>query len=79
MRKWSYFFKCIQKNFPNSVDILRSQYVKSVQVRSLFWSVFSLIRTEYREILRISPYSVRMRENTDQKTSVSGHFSLSDP
>ena len=31
----------------------------------LFWSVFSHIRTEYREILRISPYSVRMRENTD--------------
>ena len=32
-----------------------------------FWSVFSRIRTEYREILRISPYSFRMRENTDQK------------
>ena len=61
IRKCSYFFKCIQKNFPNSVDILRSQCVKSVQVRSLFWSVFSLIRTEYREILRMSPYSVRMR------------------
>ena len=28
---------------------------------------FSRIRTEYGEILRISPYSVRMRENTDQK------------
>ena len=26
-----------------------------------FWSVFSRIRTEYGEILRISPYSVRMR------------------
>ena len=32
-----------------------------------FWSVFSRIRTEYGDILRISPYSVRMRENTDQK------------
>ena len=41
--------------------------VKSVQIRSLFWSVFSRIRTEYGEILRTSPYSVRMRENTDQK------------
>ena len=29
----------------------------------LFWSAFSHIRTEYGEILRISPYSVRMREN----------------
>ena len=41
--------------------------VKSVQIRSFFLSVFSRIRTEYGEILRISPYSVRMRENTDQK------------
>ena len=32
-----------------------------------FSSVFSRIRTEYGEILRIFPYSVRMRENTDQK------------
>ena len=32
-----------------------------------FWSVFCHICTEYGEILRISPYSVRMRENTDQK------------
>ena len=30
--------------------------VKSAQKRSFFWSVFSRIRTEYREILRISPY-----------------------
>ena len=45
----------------------RNHCVKSVQIRITFWSVFSLIRTEYREILRISPYSVRMRENTDQK------------
>ena len=41
--------------------------IKSVQIRSNFWSVFFHIRTEYAEILRISPYSVRMRENTDQK------------
>ena len=36
-------------------------------MRSYFWSVFSRIWTKYREILRTSPYSVRMRENTDQK------------
>ena len=28
----------------------------------LFWSGFSHIQTGYREVLRISPYSVRMRE-----------------
>ena len=42
-------------------------YVKSVQIRSFFWSVFSRIRTEYGEMRSISPYSVWMRENTDQK------------
>ena len=41
--------------------------VKSGQIQSFFWSVFSRIRTEYGEILSISLYSVRMRENTDQK------------
>ena len=40
----------------------------------LFWSVFSRIRTEYGEILRISPYSVRMWDNTDQNNSEYGHF-----
>ena len=33
--------------------------VKSVQIRSFFWSIFSCIRTEYE--------SVRIQENTDQK------------
>ena len=35
----------------------------------LFWSIFSRIRTEYGEILRISPYSVPMRENMYQNNS----------
>ena len=43
-----------------------------------FWSLFSLILTEYREILRISSYSVRMRENTDQNNSEYGHFLRSE-
>ena len=39
-----------------------------------FWSVFSCLRTEYGEMRSISPYSVRIRENTDQKNSEYGHF-----
>ena len=39
----------------------------------IFWSVFSRIRTEYEEILRICLYSVQMLENTDQKNSEFGH------
>ena len=31
-------------------------YVRSAQIRSFFWSVFSRIRTDYGEILRISKY-----------------------
>ena len=43
-----------------------------------FWSVFSRIwTTEFGEIIRISPYSVRMREITDQKSSEYGHISRS--
>ena len=41
--------------------------MKSVQIRSFFWSVFSHIRTEYKKMRSISPYLVRMRKNTDQK------------
>ena len=40
----------------------------------LFWSAFSRIRTEYGEVLRISPYSVGMRENAEQNSSEFGHF-----
>ena len=40
----------------------------------LFWSAFSYIRTEYKEIFRISSYSIRMRENTYQNNSEYGHF-----
>ena len=43
----------------------------------LFWSMFSRIQTEYGEILRISPYSVRIRENTDQENSEYRHSLLS--
>ena len=40
----------------------------------LFWSAFSRIPTEEGEILRISPYSARMRENTDQNNVESDNF-----
>ena len=41
--------------------------VKCAQIRSFFWSVFSRIRTGSGDLLRKFPYSVRVRENTDQK------------
>ena len=43
----------------------KAHYVKTVQMRSFFWSVFSGTRTEYGKIRSISPYAVRMWGNTD--------------
>ena len=53
--------------------VLREKYPCS----EFFWSVFSHIRTEYGEMRSISPHSVWMRENTDQKNSEYGNFSRS--
>ena len=39
----------------------------------LFSSAFSRIRTKYGEILRVSPYSVRMPQNADQNNSEYGN------
>ena len=42
-----------------------------------FWYVFSHIWTDCEEIIRITPYSVRMLENKDQNNSGYGPFSQS--
>ena len=57
-----YFHMLYQSN-----SFLEQHCVKSVQIRSFFRYIISRIRTEYGEIRSISPYLVRMRENTDQK------------
>ena len=41
----------------------------------VFWSVFSRIWTEYKNLLRKSRYSVQIRENMDQENYVFEHFS----
>ena len=44
------------------------------------WSLFFHIRTEYGEILRIFPYSVRMQENADQETpNTDTFYAVYDP
>ena len=42
-----------------------------------FWSVFCRTRPEYKDLRSKSPYSTRVRENTDGKNSVFGQFSRS--
>ena len=57
------------------VCVTSSSLRKKCPYSELFWSVFSFIRTEYREILCISPYSARMWENADQNNSEYENFS----
>ena len=51
---------------------LREKYSNT----EFFWSVFSRISTYFPvfDLLGKSPYSVKIRENADQKKSVFGHF-----
>ena len=41
--------------------------VKSVQIRSFFWSLFSFARAEHGDLRSKSPYLARVREYTDLK------------
>ena len=56
----------------SSLIILIIHFLKCVQIRSYFWSVFSCIRTEYGD-LRSKSRKIRIRNN-----SALGHFSCSD-
>ena len=62
----------IDKGFPTTISLR-----KKFPYLELFRSKYFHIRTEYGEILHISPYSVRIRENADQNNSECGHFSRS--
>ena len=53
---------------------LIESYTAQCSPSEFFWSLFSHIWTEYGKVLRISPQSVRMRENMERKNSEYGHF-----
>ena len=55
---------------PSREVLLKQHCVKSVQIRSYFWLVFSCIRIEYVDLLRSEYRKIRTRNN-----SVFGHFS----
>ena len=74
------FTRIIEKLFKNTCIYFKSKLLLIIcifKIRSFFWSIFSCIWTEYGDLVRKSPYSVRIQENTDQKNSVFGHFSRS--
>ena len=54
--------------------VVAVHYLKSVQIRSFFCSVFSCIRTEHGDLLPKSLYAVRIQENLTRKNSVFGQF-----
>ena len=70
----------IKKSVNVSQDIqdcatkLRISLREKCPISELIWSALPRIETEYVEILRISPYSDRMRESTDQNNTEYGHF-----
>ena len=77
MKIWSLnYFYC--DNLPSITLLHHCTVVSSTawkeSVFGVILSVISRIWTECKEIFRISPYSVRMGENKDQKKSEYGHF-----
>ena len=69
----SHFLASLSSNMTQIVAALRCTTWKVI----LFGVILVRIWAEYGEILRISPYSVRMRENADQNNSEYRHFSRS--
>ena len=65
----------LSESYPLTIDcknIFSRHRGKLCENFELFWSAFSRIRTEYGEILCISPCLVRMWENADQNNSKYG-------
>ena len=70
------YFKKKQKYLINMEIIVAEIYSREIELLNssslskyseFFWPIYSRIRTECEDIRSISSYSVRMRENADQK------------
>ena len=87
-----YYFTCINVNYFSLISVQTLTAIQTCECliwiwmanttikcsySEFFWSIFSHIWSEYGEIRSISPYSIRMRENTGQNSSEYGHFSRS--
>ena len=68
----------VQAKYQHHEEKLCQKIREKCPYSAFFWSVFSRIQTEYRKMLCISPYSVRMQENTDQKNCEYEHCSYSE-
>ena len=61
------FIMKVQVSWIKSNFYVHIHCVKSVEIRSYFWSVFPYFRTKYGYLQSKYPYSVGIQENTDQK------------
>ena len=66
------------KHDQNKVNKLNQSLQENCSYSKFLWSIFFCIRTEYEEIQSISPYSVQIRKNKDQKNFEYGYFSRSE-
>lgn len=64
---WYSFGKC------QSIEVQVFDGIKSVPIRSFFWSFFSRARSEYGDLQRKSLHYFRIRENSNPK-NYSGFF-----
>ena len=67
--------KSCLKTFKITMKHQNDHYMKSVRIRSFSGPYFPAFRLNTKKIHSISPYSVQMWENTDQKNYEYGHFS----
>ena len=73
---WIIFFLQVMKQW-SIVYFNNSSLIKlreECPYSEVFYTLFSRIRTEYGEILRITPYSARMWKNADQKIPEYGYI-----
>ena len=72
-------FWCLQfwRDFTHCSGVSIVALCKSCPNAEFYWFIFSHIWTQYGDLRSKSPYSVQIRENTDQKNSVFRHFSRS--
>ena len=70
--------KLLHRLWLKKIKVESSTLRRNCPYLDLFWSLLSRIQIEYGKVLCISPYSVRMRENTDQNNFKYGDFLRSE-
>ena len=74
-----HIFFVFSNHYSRCLELIKNQSLcEKCPYLEFFWSIFFRICFEYGEIWSVSPYSVQMRMNADQKKSKYEHFLSSD-